>query len=464
MSRVLNDVSTMEQAVSNVLSDLLRESFAILCFVVLLFILNWRFAIIAFIVLPLSIWPVHIISKKIRHISRKTQEQMSDMSSILQETISGIAIVKAFVKEEFEFNRFAKANQKYFDNSMRATKASSLQTPIMEFLGSIAAALIIFLGGLQVMSGVMTTGTFFAFVGALFSMYAPFKKLGQINFTIQTALAASSRVFEMLDTKAILTEAPGAIELPPFSKSIEFKNVSFKYEDELILKNINLKINKGEVVAIVGSSGAGKTSLVNLLPRFYDPCEGQILIDGIDIKKVTFASLRSQIGIVTQDTILFNDTLENNIAYGAKDYPRERLEASAKAACCDEFIYSNALPDNFNTIIGDRGVRLSGGQRQRISIARAIFKNPPILILDEATSSLDTESEMMVQQALKNLMENRTTLIIAHRLSTIRNVDRIIVLENGSIVEEGAHEELMKRGGAYKKLYELQFAEVDSAG
>jgi subfamily B ATP-binding cassette protein MsbA len=357
--------------------------------------------------------------------------------------------------EDYEKQRFAQENEKFFKTVLKRVKIRAISHPMMELLGGLGVAAIIWVGGYSVIRGESTPGTFFSFLTALLMLYAPIRDLSKVNLEVQEGIAAAIRVFELLDTQPEIKEEKDAIPLPPISKGIEFRKVSFKYDNEDVLKDISFYVNVGEVIAIVGTSGAGKTSLVNLLPRFYDVEEGEILIDGIDIRKVTLKSLRDQIGLVTQQTILFNDTVRNNIAYGSPNRSDEEVIEAAKAANAHEFI--KRLPNGYDTIIGEQGVRLSGGERQRISIARALLKNPPILILDEATSSLDSESEKEVQNALGRLMQGRTVFVIAHRLSTIRNAHRIIVLSEGKIVEEGTHDELINLNGEYRRLYELQF-------
>jgi subfamily B ATP-binding cassette protein MsbA len=380
---------------------------------------------------------------------------MGSITTFLHETITGNRIVKAFNMEDYEKRRFAEENNRFFKIVLKRVKIRALSHPLMELLGGIGVALIIWVGGYSVIRGELTPGTFFSFMTALLMLYAPIRDLNKVNLEIQEGLAAVARVFELLDTAPDIKEEEGAVPLPPISREIDFARVTFKYDEEPVLKGISLHIKVGEVIALVGMSGAGKTSLVNLLPRFYDVEEGQILIDGYDIRKVTLQSLRDQIGLVTQQTILFNDTVRNNIAYGSLKRSDQEIIEAAKAANAHDFI--QRLPQGYETPIGEQGVKLSGGERQRLSIARALLKNAPILILDEATSSLDSDSETEVQKALEELMKGRTVFVIAHRLSTIRNAHRIIVLSEGQIVEEGAHEELITLGGEYQRLYDLQF-------
>jgi len=380
---------------------------------------------------------------------------MGSITAFLHETITGNRIVKAFSMEEYEKRRFAEENERFFKIILKRVKIRAISHPLMELIGGVGVALIIWVGGYSVVRGELTPGTFFSFMTALLMLYAPVRDLSKVNLEIQEGLAAAARVYELLDTIPDIKDEEGAISLPLISKGIDFQKITFKYGTEAVLKEISLHVKVGEVIALVGMSGAGKTSLVNLLPRFYDVEEGQILIDSIDIRKVTLKSLRDQIGLVTQQTILFNDTIRNNIAYGNIKCSDEEIIKAAKAANAYDFI--QRLPQAYETVIGEQGVKLSGGERQRLSIARALLKNAPILILDEATSSLDSDSETEVQNALEYLMKGRTVFVIAHRLSTIRNAHRIIVLSDGHIVEEGTHEELMVLNGEYRRLYDLQF-------
>jgi len=455
ISRITNDVNLIQGSVSSTITGLLKDAFTIIFLVGVVFYRDWKLAIIAFIIFPLAIIPIKEFGKRMRKFARKGQQRIGLLTTLLHETITGNRIVKAFNMEDYENRRFAEENERLFKTFLKRVRVRALSAPLMEFLGGIAAAIIIWVGGYSVVRGELTPGTFFSFLAALFMLYAPIRDLSKVNLEIQEGLAGATRVFELLDTTPEIKEIEGAVSLPPISKKIDFQKVNFKYDEEIILKDISFQVKVGEVIALVGMSGAGKTSLVNLLPRFYDVEKGQILIDDHDIRKVTLKSIRDQIGLVTQQTILFNDTVRNNIAYGSPKCSEREIMGAAQAANAHEFI--QRLPQVYDTIIGEQGVKLSGGERQRLSIARALLKNAPILILDEATSSLDSDSETEVQKALERLMKGRTVFVIAHRLSTIRNAHRIIVLSGGQIAEEGTHEELMTANGEYRRLYDLQF-------
>jgi len=449
ISHLTNDVMLLQRAIVSVPANLIRGGLTVIGLTILLFYLHWRWAIIIMVVFPLVILPLRNFGKRLRKISRKSQEKMADIYSLLQEKILGIMIIKSFCMEKAEAEKFELENSNFFKIIMKAMRVVAIQSPVMEFIATLGMAGVLAIAGYEVISGRSTMGTFFAFIGAISSMYKPVKNFASLNEQIQQALAAGERIFYVLDTKSFVAELPNAKDVPLLREKIVFEKVSFYYpqevspsENDLVLEDISLEVSKGEIVALVGPSGGGKTTIANLIPRFYDPTKGRITIDGQDIKEVTLKSLRKQMGIVTQETILFNDTVRNNIAYGDPEASFERIETSARIANAHEFIIK--LPQGYETVIGERGVRLSGGQKQRIAIARAILKDPEILIFDEATSSLDSESELLVQEALDRLMKDHTTFVIAHRLSTIRKADRIIVIDQGRIVEVGKHGELME--------------------
>jgi ATP-binding cassette, subfamily B, bacterial MsbA len=458
MSRLTNDVGQIQQAVSETVGDLLRESLSLVGYLGMLFWLDAKLAIVFLTGAPLVVYPLVRIGQRLRKTTRRSQEELEHLSHVSAEAFTGHRIVKAFATEAHEADRFARASARLFRANMKVTAALSALPPVMELLGGVGIVGALWYGVREIGAGQLTPGGFLLFIAALFMMYGPAKKLSRVNANLQQTLAASERIFEILDTHSEVVERPGAGTLPRITRGIEFDNVSFGYEDDRarkILRGVSLEVPAGQMVAIVGRSGAGKTTLVNLLPRFFDVTGGAIRIDGIDLRDVTLASLRSQIGIVTQETVLFDDTIAGNIAYGSPGASREAIEAAARASHAHEFIA--ALPAGYETFIGERGQRLSGGQRQRLAIARALLKNSPILVLDEATSSLDSESEHLVQDALANLMANRTAIVIAHRLSTVRRANRIVVLERGRVVEMGKHDELLARpGGVYAKLYAMQ--------
>lgn len=460
MSRITNDARALQGAVSEAITSVLKDSFTLVCLIFVIFYRDWRLAIIAMLVFPLAVVPIARFGKKMRRVATRTQATMGSLTALLQETISGVRIVKAFGRETYEGERFDRQNEKYLQLIMKSLSITAISSPLMEFLGGLAIAAIILYGGYRVIDGTSTPGTFFSFLTALIMLYEPVKRLTNVNNIIQQGVAGAERVFHVMDTIPDIMNKACAIPLPRITREIAIENVSFRYDESPVLKNINLRIAVGECVAFVGMSGGGKTTLLNLIPRFYDVTEGRIMIDGHDIRDVTVESLRSQIGIVTQQTILFNDTVRNNIGYGDLEKNEEDIIRAAQAAYAHAFIMS--LPQGYDTVIGEQGTKLSGGERQRISIARALLKDAPILILDEATSSLDTEAEIEVQSALENLMQGRTTLIIAHRLSTIRNADRIVVVANGEAVEEGSHETLIARKGEYYKLYQMQFKDENN--
>ncbi|MGH7230976.1 MAG: lipid A export permease/ATP-binding protein MsbA [Nitrospiraceae bacterium] len=461
VSRVINDVNLMANAVAGVLKDLFQQGLTFLAMVGVIFYQSWKLAAVSAIVVPLSFYTMVQMGQRLRNLATRGQEKIGDMASALQESLAGIRIVKAFGREEAEGVRFRHSNHAFLGATMKSIQVSSLASSHMEVIGVLGVAAIIWYGGWLVIQGVMTPGAFFSFLAAMFMAYTPIRRLAGANNTIQQALSAAERVFAILDMENEQKRSEGLKKLPPLTQSLEFRGLSFQYEgsDLPALNGIDLSVRAGEMVALVGSSGSGKTTLVGLVPRFYDPTEGVILIDGQAIDECTLRSLRAQIGIVSQETVLFDDTVKHNIAYGRPEATNAQIDEAAKAAYAHEFIMR--LPEGFETRIGENGVKLSGGERQRLAIARAILRDPPLLILDEATSALDSESERIVQLALSNLMKHRTTLVIAHRLSTVQNADRIVVLERGRIVETGSHEELLRRGGLYKRLHAMQFQTED---
>jgi subfamily B ATP-binding cassette protein MsbA len=456
MSRIINDVNFVRDMVSSTITGSLRDCFTIVGLIVVLIFQIWYLALFALLVLPAAFFPIVIFGRKVRRTSTGCQEEMADISSFLHETFAGNKIVKAFGMESFEKQRFFKKSRRLFRMEMKETRARVISSPINLFFGGVAAAFIVWYGGWKVLEGAFTAGTFVSFLTALILLYKPVKDLSNFNNAIQRGMAATDRIFDIVERPTEIAEDPHPVEIHTQPHRVSFERVSFKYEDEMVLKNIDLDVKAGDVLALVGMSGGGKTSLVNLIPRFYDVSQGAITIDGVDIRKATIASLRRQIAVVTQEPILFNDSVRNNIAYGRSNASKEDIAAAARAAYAFDFIQK--FPKKFDTNIGELGARLSGGEKQRICIARALLKDAPILILDEATSALDTESEKLVQKALENLMQGRTTFVIAHRLSTVSNADRIIVLVGGRITEEGNHEKLMARQGDYYKLYQMQFS------
>ena len=458
MSRILNDVNFLQSSATAAVAGVMRDSFSIIGLVAVIFSRDWKLALIAVVILPMGFYPVVWLGKKLRQIAHKSQTSVAQITISLHETIGGIRIVKAFGMENYEKKRFKAVNDKNFELCTKMVAVSSLSSPIMEFLGGIIIVFTIWYGGWCVIHGKTTPGNFFSFIAGLLMLYEPVKRLNSTITMLPLGLVAAERVFEVMEIPQETLDEDGVRILPPIQRSVEFRNVGFSYGENLVLKNININARAGEVIALVGMSGAGKTTLVNLLPRFYEVSEGAIFIDGVDIGEVTLSSLRAQIGIVTQQSILFNDTFRNNIAYGDITRPEEDIIAAAKAANAYDFIMK--MPQGFDTSVGEMGSKLSGGERQRICIARALLKNAPILILDEATSSLDSESENEVQNALETLMSGRTTFVIAHRLSTVRSADRILVLAGGEILEEGHHDELLRKGGDYRHLYELQFSQL----
>ena len=456
ISRVINDTLVLQELVSLTIKDLFIESLTVIALTGVALWRRWDLALISIIVLPTAFYVVGKLGKRMRQISKRAQEKISSITEFLSESFSGVKIIKAFYRQANDVERFERVNKDFYRENMRATRVSEFASLLMEVVGGMGIAFVIWYGGRLIVKDVITVGDFSSFLTAIFLIYTPAKRLARVNIGIQQARAPFKRIYDLLLEQK---EIEGTEELNPFNKEIEFKGVSFTYPYAVhkALDNINLRIKKGEIIAIVGKSGGGKSTLVNMLPRFFSPTEGQICIDGMDISMATRKSLRGQFGIVSQEVILFNDTVAANVAYGKPEADREEIITASKAAYAHDFIAE--LPQGYETIIGEKGMTLSGGQRQRLSIARAILKNPPILILDEATSSLDTASEMMVQKALENLMKDRTTFVIAHRLSTINRADRIIVMDKGRILEVGTHKELYGHEGLYKELYELQFSD-----
>jgi ATP-binding cassette, subfamily B, bacterial MsbA len=464
LSTIINDIERVQYAMSTVLSELLQQFFTFISVAVVVIILGGKLAWVLLLFVPVIVYSSRKIGSRVRHTTRHGQDKLAEIQNILHETITGNRIVKAFNTESWEISRFRKAARRLFRANLRSVAATAISSPLMDVFGVIGITLLLLLGRDRIAHNQMTPGVFVAFITAVFSLYNPVRKFALFYNNFQQALGASSEIFKFMDLEDDVLEKTRAKTLPRFSQSVRLDQVSFAYANEgedpnEVLRGINLEVKRGEVLAIVGSSGAGKSTLVHLIPRFFDATEGRLLIDGHDVRDVTLASLRAQVGIVTQETVLFNDTVRNNIAYGQPNVPQKEVEAAARAALAHDFIL--ALPAGYDTVIGERGVRLSGGERQRLAIARALLKNAPILILDEATSALDSESESLVQTALHNLMSGRTVFVIAHRLSTVRRADRIVVIENGGIADIGPHEELMTKLGTYRRLYELQFASGD---
>lgn len=463
LSALINDIERVQYAMSTVLAEFLQQFFTFLSVAAVVVVLGGNLAWVLLLFLPIIIYSSRKIGSRVRTTTRQGQDKLAEIQNILHETITGNRIVKAFNSERWEINRFRGAARRLFRANLRSVAATAISSPLMDIVGVIGIALLLLMGRSRIAHNQMTPGIFVAFITAVFSLYNPVRKFALFNNNFQQALGASSEIFKFMDIEDDVREKPHATRLPPFAHSVIFDHVNFTYgsegQDARVLRDINLEVRRGEIVAIVGSSGSGKSTLVHLIPRFFDATQGRLLVDGHDVRDVTLVSLREQVGIVTQETILFNDTVRNNIAYGQPHVALKDVEAAARGALAHDFIKS--LPAGYDEVIGERGVRLSGGERQRIAIARAILKNAPILILDEATSALDSESEALVQSALHNLMSGRTVFVIAHRLSTVRRADRIVVIENGAIADIGSHDDLMAKLGTYRRLYNLQFADFE---
>ncbi len=463
ISRFTNDISKIQDSISATFSSLIKEPLTIIVFLIIALSISWQLTIFAAVILPVSMLAIMWIGLKVRRQSTLVQRKIADITSVLQETISGVKVVKAFGMEPYENKKFVKETRSYLKTVLKIVRIRDSASPITEMISIIVGAIIIYYGGTLVLkTSAISASLFMGFLLAIFQMMKPIKDLSTVNNRIQEAGAAADRIFEILDTVPDIKDLKDAKILTEFKQTIKFDKVGFRYEEseEWVLDNINIEVTKGDIIALVGPSGGGKSTLVDLIPRFYDPIQGRILIDDQDIRNYTIDSLRSKMGIVTQETFLFNSSIKDNIAYGFDDYPFGKIVEAAKAANAHDFI--TQTPEGYETIIGERGVKLSGGQRQRLTIARAILKNPDIMIFDEATSALDSESEILVQEAIERMMKNRTTFVIAHRLSTIRNATRILVIDRGKIIQQGNHQELMvKEEGLYKKLYEMQFRDVE---
>ena len=462
MSRLLSDAEQIQVAFGSRLADFVQGSLTMVLVLLYVFSLNFRLAVGVLVVAPLVVVPIVANYRKLRRTGLSARERIGDMGAILGETLRGHRLIKTYAMEDFEAERFHEANRRYFGASRQAIRLQALNSPLMEILAGVGLSLVFVYAAAEIRAGQMTVGGLLSFLSAILMMYKPLKDVARTNIVLQVALASADRVFEVIDAHNDILEKPGAAALAPFASALRYDRVSFAYGEEPVLIDIDLTIRRGETVALVGPSGAGKTTLVNLLPRLYDPTRGTVTFDGVDVREATLQSLRRQIGLVTQDTILFDTTVRRNIAYGEAAPSEDRVRAAARAACADEFI--ERLPQGYDTPVGEGASRLSGGQRQRLAIARAIYKDAPILILDEATSQLDTESEALIARALSNLMQGRTTLVIAHRLSTVRRANRILVLERGRIIAEGTHQELLTRPGLYRRLHDMQyFVESETA-
>ncbi len=453
VARVINDVALMQNAVANRLLDLFQQSFTLVALLALLLSTHFKLALISLVAAPLLLYPIIRFGKGMRRTSHRSQERMADLASLMTEGVRGHRVVKAFGMEEFELNRFREATRRHLRVNLWAQMLANSAGPVVESIAVVGAAGLLIYAGKSIRAGELSAPELVQFLTTLLMLYDPIRKLNKVNLILQEAMASGQRVARLMDIPDDIQERPGAREIATVREAVAYERVSFSYEERPVLRDVSISIRAGEIVALVGPSGAGKSTLVNLLPRFFDPNAGRLTIDGVDIRDLKLKSLRALIGI--QDTVLFNDSIRNNIAYGRFDLPLERVREAAAAAYADEFIMQ--LPRGYGTVIGESGVRLSGGQRQRLAIARALLKNAPILILDEATSHLDSQSEALVQKALYNLMQGRSTLVIAHRLSTVTRADRIVVVEAGRIVEEGSHGELLALGGSYKRLFDLQF-------
>jgi len=465
MSRITYDAAVIRDAISSGLADTFYQPIQIICYTAILagaiyLGVSWKLILVSLVLFPMILYPVVKIGKRLRKISKTSQEKIGDINNMLLETIAGVKLVKAFCMQDYEWKRFKEHNQMFYRLDMKSVKRMKIVSPMTECMGVFCVAVILWLAGKDIVSGSLSVGVFSTFIAAVFSMMKPVKKLSNVYGINQQALAAAERIFQLWDEPITIKEKQQTVPFTSFEKMIQINNVSFRYEKGEVLSGINLTVNKGKIVALVGPSGGGKSTLVNLILRFYDPSSGNITIDGVDLKDLSIKELREKIGFVTQETLLFNDTVRGNISYGHKDIDEEQLVRVAKAANAHMFI--KEFPLGYDTMIGERGLKISGGQRQRIAIARAVYKNPPILIFDEATSQLDTESEKLVQDAINNLMQGRTVIVIAHRLSTIKHSDKIIVIDKGRIVGTGRHEELLSANPLYKRLYEIQFADQET--